>query len=63
MDAQSEKLDVFKSTLEDRRNSQTEMKNTITETKSALEGINHRLNDSEEWISELEDKSVGNLCH
>ena len=28
--------------------------------KNTLEGINIRLNDTEEWISELEDKSSGN---
>ena len=32
------------------------MKNTITEMKNTLEGINSRLNDTEEQISELEDK-------
>ena len=26
--------------------------------KNTLEGINHRLNDTEEWISELEDRIV-----
>ena len=31
------------------------MKNTITEMKNMLKGINSRLNDSEEWISELEN--------
>ena len=34
------------------------MKNTITEMKNALEGINSRLNDTEEWISELKDRVV-----
>ena len=32
------------------------MKNNITEMKKTLEGINSRLNDSEEWVSELEDR-------
>ena len=31
------------------------MQNTITEMKNILEVINSRLNDKEEWISELED--------
>ena len=48
MDAQSEKLEVFNKELENLKNNQTEMKNT-------LEGINSRLNDSE-GISELEDR-------
>ena len=29
------------------------MKNTITEIKNILEGIHSRLDDTEEWISEL----------
>ena len=32
--------------------------NTITEIKNALEGINSRISEAEEWISELEDKMV-----
>ena len=31
---------------------------TITEIKNTLEGINTRLDDTEEWISELEDRQV-----
>ena len=38
------------------------MKNTITEMTNTLEGINSRLNDSEEWISELEDRVVENTA-
>ena len=34
------------------------MKNTITEMKNTPEGINRRLNDTEEWISKLEDRVV-----
>ena len=34
------------------------MKNAITERKNTLEGINSRLYDTEEQISELEDKAV-----
>ena len=30
--------------------------NTITEIKTTLEGINSRISEAEEWISELEDK-------
>ena len=32
------------------------MKNTITEMKNVLEGINSRLNDTEEQITELQDR-------
>ena len=34
------------------------MKNTKTEMKNTLEGINSRLNDTEEWITKLEDRVV-----
>ena len=34
------------------------MNNTITEMKNTLEGINNRITEPEEWISELEDKMV-----
>ena len=34
------------------------MKNTITEMKNILEGINSRRNGTEEWISELKDRIV-----
>ena len=31
---------------------------TITEMKNILEGINTRITEKEEWISELEDRMV-----
>ena len=34
------------------------MNNTITEIKNSLEGINSRITEAEEWISDLEDKKV-----
>ena len=34
------------------------MNNTITEKKNTLEGINNRITEAEEWISDLEDKMV-----
>ena len=34
------------------------MDNAITEIKNTLEGINSRVTEAEEWISELEDKMV-----
>ena len=30
----------------------------MTEIKNALEGINSRISEAEEWLSELEDKMV-----
>ena len=34
------------------------MNDTITEIKNTLEGINSRITESEEWISDLEDRMV-----
>ena len=34
------------------------MNNTITEMKNTPEGINRRINEAEQWISDLEDKIV-----
>ena len=34
------------------------MNNTITEMKTTLEGINSRITEAEEWISELEERMV-----
>ena len=34
------------------------MNNTITGMKNTLEGINSRITEAEEWISELEDRMV-----
>ena len=34
------------------------MNNTINEIKNSLEGINSRITEAEEWISDLEDKIV-----
>ena len=34
------------------------MNNTITEMKNSLEGINSRITEAEEWISDQEDRMV-----
>ena len=34
------------------------MNNTITEMKTTLEGINSRITEAEDWISDLEDRMV-----
>ena len=44
--------------LEKLKNKHTETNNIITEIKNTLEGINSRIAEAEEWISELEDKMV-----
>ena len=61
MDAQCKKLDIFNRELENKKNSQMEMKNAISDSFqcifiNTLEGIKSRLNDTEEWISKLEDR-------
>ena len=48
----------FYKDLEELRSKQTMMNNTITEMKTTLEGINSRITEAEEWISDLEDRMV-----
>ena len=57
MEAQTERIqEMFNKELEDLKNK--EMNNTIMEMKNTLEGINWRINEAEEQISELEDRMV-----
>ena len=59
MEAKIKKMqEMFKKDLEELKNKQTEMNNTITEMKNTLEGINSRITETEEWISDLEDRMV-----
>ena len=59
MEAKIEKMqEMFNKILEELKNKQTEMNNTITAMKITLEGINSRITEAEEWISDLEDKMV-----
>lgn len=44
--------------LENKIKNQLELKNTITERRNTLEGINHRLGDKEKHINDLEDRIV-----
>ena len=44
--------------LEELKNKHTETNTTIIEIKNSLEGINSRISEAEEQISELEDKMV-----
>ena len=44
--------------LEERKSKQTMMNNTVNEIKNSLEGINSRITETEEWISDLEHKIV-----
>ena len=44
--------------LKELENKHAKTNNTITEIKNTPEGINSRISEAEEWISELEDKMV-----
>ena len=53
--------ETFKETLNkdlEVKSKQTMMNNTINEIKNSLEGVNSRITEAEEWISDLEDKIV-----
>ena len=49
---------MFNKDLEELKSKQTMMINTINEIKNSLEGINSRITEAEERISDLEDKTV-----
>ena len=44
---------MFNKDLEELKNKQTEVNNTITEMKNTLEGINCRITEAEEQINDL----------
>ena len=48
--------ETFNKDREELKSKQTMMNNTINEIKNSLQGINSRITDTEEWISDLEDK-------
>ena len=50
--------ETFKKDLEEPNSKQTMMKNTINEIKNSVEGINSRITEAEEQISDLEVKIV-----
>ena len=50
--------ETFIKDLEELESKQTIMNNTINEIKNSLEGINSRITEAEERISDLEDKTV-----
>ena len=51
-------LELKNKHLKELKKKQTEMKNTINEMKNTLDGINSRITEAEEWVSDLEDKIV-----
>ena len=66
MEAKIEKKqEMFNKDLEELKNKQTEMNNTIAEMKTTLEGINSRVIEAEERLSELEvgRQNIRNHCH
>ena len=50
--------ETFNKDLEELKSKQTEINNTINETKNSLEGIISRKTEAEERISDLEDRMV-----
>ena len=59
MQAWTEKIkEIFNKDLEELKNKQTQMNNTITEMKNILEEINNGITKAEERISELENRMV-----
>ena len=50
--------ETFNKDLEELNSKQTRMNNKINEIKNSLEGINRRITETEEWVSDLEDKIV-----
>ena len=60
MEAQTEKMqEIFNKDLDELKNKQTEMNNTITEMKNVKYiGINSTVTEAEEQISELGDQIV-----
>ena len=49
---------MFNKVLEDIKNKQTKMYSTMSEMNNTLEGINSRIKEAEEWISDMEDRVV-----
>ena len=59
MEAKIDKMqEMFNKDLQELKNKQTEMTNTITEMKPTLEGLISRITEAEKWISDLEDRMV-----
>ena len=50
--------EMFDENLEEIKKSQSIMNNTITETKSTLEGTNSKITVAEDTISKMEDRMV-----
>ena len=59
MEVHIEKIqEIFNKELEEIKNRQLAMKNTITMPKNTLERTKSRIMEAKEWISDLEDRMV-----
>ena len=59
MEGRTEKIkEMFNKDIEELKNKQTVMHNTITKMKNTLEGMHSRITEAEEQISELEDRMM-----
>ena len=58
MEKIQESFNMFNKGLEEIKNKKTVTNNTITEIKNTLEGMNSGITEAEEWISDLEDRTV-----
>ena len=59
MEVHIEKIqEIFNKELEEIKNRQLAMKNTVIVTKITLERTKSRITEAKEWISELEDRTV-----
>ena len=62
MEIEWRKKGKFNKDLEELKNRQTMMRNTINGTKNSLEGINSRITEAEEQISDQEYNCGNNYC-
>ena len=59
LEAHSKKIqEVFHKYVEELKNKQPAMKKSIIEIKYTLEGTDRQITETEEWISELEDRMM-----
>ena len=59
MEAKIEKMqEMFLKKTQKELKKKQQMNNTITEMKTTPEGINSRITEAEEWISNMEDRMV-----
>ena len=52
--------DYFRKKLENIRRSQEKLENSLADTQAQLKALRSRMNNAEEWVSELADRINGN---